>query len=556
MTILPTKLGVNGLRGTALVGMLTSVCSTGFCLFGYDQGVMSGVVVSKYWLDQMGNPSTIMVSTITALYDVGAIAGAIAAAFTTEPLGRKRTLIIGATILLIGTILMGSCVERVQMIVARILTGVGVGYITSVTPVYQSEVTLPEHRGWQLCCQMSSMLFGLMIAYWINYGFFFYDGQVQWRFPLLFQCVFAIYVIFMTMFMPETPRWLMRHETSPARGIEVLARLRDLPTDHEIVVKEAQEIMDALELESKEEGSWGDLFKDGGIAANKRFYLALGIQFMQQLTGINIVTYYAPTLFESSLHMSQEMALFLGCWLQVWYIVASFVTWYTIDRVGRRNLWLTFAIGQMIVLVLEAICVAVDNSRAGIAAVFFVFLYEAFFTWGWMGTVWVYPAEILPLKIRAKGAALAAAADFLGNFLVVEITPPALESIQWRTYVIFAVFNLVIAAIVWACYPETAGISLEKIDDLFRPERSETSSEVEAVNSWTSALQWSAVPRAGAAVQRARAERRAKAAARGDVEEEAIATSSMAHMGVKAEEVSVEEREKVADERVESVKAS
>lgn len=125
MTILPTKLGVNGLRGTALVGVLTSVCSTGFCLFGYDQGVMSGVVVSKYWLDQMGNPSTIMVSTITALYDVGAIFGAIAAAFTTEPLGRKRTLIIGATILLVGTILMGSCVERIQMIVARILTGVG-----------------------------------------------------------------------------------------------------------------------------------------------------------------------------------------------------------------------------------------------------------------------------------------------------------------------------------------------------------------------------------------------------------------------------------------------
>ena len=86
---------------------------------------MSGVVVSKYWLDQMGNPSTIMVSTITALYDVGAIGGAIAAAFTTEPLGRKRTLIIGATILLIGTILMGSCVERIQMIVARILTGIG-----------------------------------------------------------------------------------------------------------------------------------------------------------------------------------------------------------------------------------------------------------------------------------------------------------------------------------------------------------------------------------------------------------------------------------------------
>lgn len=120
-----TKLGLENLRGTFLIAVLTSVCSTGFCLFGYDQGVMSGVVISKYWLDTMGNPSTIMLSTITAIYDVGAVFGAIAAAFSSEPLGRKRTLILGASILLVGTILMGTCVERIQMIVARIVTGVG-----------------------------------------------------------------------------------------------------------------------------------------------------------------------------------------------------------------------------------------------------------------------------------------------------------------------------------------------------------------------------------------------------------------------------------------------
>ncbi|EED77491.1 predicted protein, partial [Postia placenta Mad-698-R] len=105
------------LRGVALLAILTSVCSTGFCLFGYDQGVMSGVVISQYWLKTMGNPSTIMVSTITALYDIGAIVGAIAAAFTSEPLGRKRTLVFGASVLLVGTILMGTCVERIQMMV-------------------------------------------------------------------------------------------------------------------------------------------------------------------------------------------------------------------------------------------------------------------------------------------------------------------------------------------------------------------------------------------------------------------------------------------------------
>lgn len=193
-----------------------------------------------------------------------------------------------------------------------------------------------------------------------------------------------------------------------------------------------------------------------------------------------------------------------------------------------------------------------------------------------MGTVWVYPAEILPLKIRAKGAALAAAADFLGNFLVrshggqfsretrtewlpeqvVEITPPALDNIKWRTYIIFAVFNVVIAAIVWACYPETSGIPLESIDDMFRAERSETSSEAEVVKgSWTSAIQWSAVPRADLAVRRAKAERRNRTVGCSAAEEAAVPSSSASGTNEKAAEVAVENREKVAEERVENVMA-
>jgi len=97
------------------------------------------------------------------------------------------------------------------------------------------------------------------------------------------------------------------------------------------------------------------------------------------------VTYYAPTLFQSSLGFSSEMAIFMGCFLQVWYILASFVTWFTIDRVGRRPLFIWMAIGMCVVLVLEAICVAVGGTAASVAAVVFVFLFEACFTWGWMG---------------------------------------------------------------------------------------------------------------------------------------------------------------------------
>lgn len=156
---------------------------------------------------------------------------------------------------------------------------------SSVTPVYQSEISLPEHRGWQVCCQLTSMLGGLMLAYWINYGFYFHHSSVQWRFPLLFQCVFAVYIIIVTAFLPDSPRWLLRHDATPDRGTLVLAKLRNLPMDHPIVQREKKEILDAIELEAKEEGTWMDLFRDNGIMGNKRFYLSLAIQFMQQMSG-------------------------------------------------------------------------------------------------------------------------------------------------------------------------------------------------------------------------------------------------------------------------------
>jgi MFS family permease len=280
-----SRVGVSFLRGPLLVAAITSVCSSGFLLFGYDQGVMSGVVISEIWLSAMGNPSTLMVGTITALYDVGAVFGAIAAAFTAERLGRKHTLLLGAAIVIVGAVIMGSAFERIQFMFARVITGIGIGYVTSVTPVYQSEISAAAQRGWQVCCQLTTMLFGLMLAYWINYGVYIRQSDFQWRFPVSFQAVFAVHILAITIWLPDTPRWLMQHDGNEERGLIVLAKLRGLNPENEIVQREKDDIVGAIMMESKEEGSWGDLFRDNGIAANKRFYLALGIQFMQQMSG-------------------------------------------------------------------------------------------------------------------------------------------------------------------------------------------------------------------------------------------------------------------------------
>lgn len=278
--------GSSALKGPALVAAITSCCASGFLLFGYDQGVMSGVVVSDYFLETMGHPSSLLLGTITSLYDVGAIFGAIGAAFVGEPLGRKKTLLLGTVVVAIGTIIMGTSFDRIQFMVARVITGIGIGFVTSVTAVYQSEISLAAQRGWQVCAQLSTMLFGILAAYIVNYGFYFTHNSIQWRFPLLFQLLFAGYICVVTPWLPDSPRWLMSHEASSDKGELVLARLRNKSVDDPSVRAEVKDIREAIEIESKEEGSWMDLFRDGGIRANKRFYLALGIQFMQQLRSV------------------------------------------------------------------------------------------------------------------------------------------------------------------------------------------------------------------------------------------------------------------------------
>lgn len=270
--------GLKSLRGHLLVALITSVCSSGFLLFGYDQGVMSGVIISQSWLAAMGSPSPLIVGTITALYDVGAIFGAVLAAFTAEPLGRKRMLLLGSFLVMIGGILMSSAFTEAQFIVARIVVGIGIGYCTSSAPVYQSEISSKQQRGWQVCCQLTTMLGGLMLAYWINYAFYFHSGSVQWRFPLAFQCVFCVYNLVVTPFLPDTPRWLLRHIKTPDRGTAVLARLRGKDVSDPAVQSEKDEILMVLELETTAEGSWADLFRSHGVSAHKRFFLALGIQ--------------------------------------------------------------------------------------------------------------------------------------------------------------------------------------------------------------------------------------------------------------------------------------
>ncbi|KAI0145022.1 sugar transporter family protein [Pestalotiopsis sp. NC0098] len=467
-----------GLRGKALNYAVSIIAGCDFLLFGYDQGVMGGILTMTQFLsvfpdinpEEDGIPSELKTSRSTnqgiavAAYNLGCFLGALITIFIGNPLGRKRMIMLGTSIMVVGAILQASATTLPHLIVGRIITGLGNGGNTSTIPTWQSETSRAHKRGKLVMIEGALISCGIMISYWIDLGFSFADGSVAWRTPLAFQIVFCLIILSTIWAMPESPRWLIlkgREEDA----IEVLAALADAEPDAKEVHNEFVAIKDAVTEMSK--GSFSDLFTMGKERNFHRTVLAYTNQMFQQISGINLITYYAPVIY-SGLGMSSFMSRLLAALNGTEYFLASWPAVFLVERVGRRKLMLFGAAGQAATMaILAGVNSQPDNSGCQIAAIVFLFVFNSFFAVGWLGMTWLYPAEIVPLRIRAPANALSTSANWIFNFLVVMITPIAFDSISYNTYTIFAVINAFMVPSVYFFYPETAYRSLEEMDTIF-----------------------------------------------------------------------------------------
>lgn len=174
-----------------------------------------------------------------------------------------------------------------------------------------------------------------------------------------------------------------------------------------------------------------------------------------------------PYIFQHSIGMSAHDALIVAGGLQVFYFISSLIPWLVVDRAGRRRLFILGSCGMGVCMTLSAIFVGVGTKGLGYAAAVVLYLFQTFFTLGWQSNMWIYPSELLPLKLRLRGGALAVVSQWLFTFLVVEITPPMITNIGYQSYIVFAVINFVTIPVVYFCYPETCGMPLEAVDLLF-----------------------------------------------------------------------------------------
>ncbi|KAL2833959.1 general substrate transporter [Aspergillus pseudoustus] len=455
-------------RGKALVFAIAAASCQAFLLLGFDQGVMAGIIGAENRFGRdFNNPDAEMQGNITALYDIGCVVGSIVCYFVGERFGRRTMLINGGGIMIIGSVILATSETVAQLIVGRIVTGIGNGMNSSTAPVYQSECAPARYRGALLTLQGTFTILGVVIAYWMDYGTSFTESSFQWRFPLAFQAIFAIFLILQVIGLPETPRWLVQHDRhEEARA--VVGAIESKPANDPDVVRTILDIQVGLEEEQK--GGpfrFKELFTWGDEQNLRRLLITISVELGQQFTGSNMINYYGPVMFQTTMGMGRNLAMILGGAIQCTYLVGSAIPVLLMDRFGRRTLLMVCSVGLCFCFVMVSILLSLDSTNAAYGATAFIFIFQLFYGIGWLPVPWFYPSEISTTRTRTRMQAIASGWNWMAVFAVVKITPIAFDNIGWRTFIIFAVLNAVFIPMVYFFYPETKGLELEDIPLLF-----------------------------------------------------------------------------------------
>ncbi|CAG8310142.1 unnamed protein product [Penicillium salamii] len=487
------------------VFMLACSACCGGMLFGMDSGIIGGVLTmpafkSKYGLEdaskvEQANLSANIVSTLQA----GCFFGALFASPIADKWGRKKALMGAAVVSVLGIVMQCAASGHLEaMYIGRLVTGFGVGAASMINPLYVSENAPRAIRGGLTGLYQLFITMGIMLAFWINYGSLLHiKGPAVYLVPLAMQGLPAVLLFGGMLLCNESPRWLARQDRwEEARA--TLCRVRNLPADHPYLEAEFQAIATQLEQERALVGGSGfwDLMREmWTIPGNrKRAIISIVLMICQQMTGTNAINYYAPQIFKNLGVVGNATNLFAtGVYGIVKMVACGVFLIFVADSLGRRRslLWTSIAQGLAMLYIGLYVRIAppVEGAPvipAGYVALVCIFLFAAFFQFGWGPVCWIYVSEIPTARLRSLNVAFGAATQWLFNFVVARAVPNMLATVGangYGTYIIFACFCFSMSVFVWFFIPETKGeiisglswifadcvpgLSLEKMDELF-----------------------------------------------------------------------------------------
>ncbi|KAE9573319.1 putative quinate permease [Colletotrichum fructicola] len=466
------------------------VASMAALSMGYDTAVIGGTMsldsfVRDFGIDNM-TPSERDNSqaNIASMFQVGAFFGALLTFPVAEKYGRKRAIMTAALVFCVGGAMMSGANGMLELVYAgRAIGGLGIGMATMTVPVYIAETSPPSIRGRLVGVFEIFSQGGGMLGFWINYAT---DRTIdereraQWIVPLALQLLPAVLLFFGIMFCPESPRWLARGDDFEAAE-KVLVYIRGLPADHPYVQNEMSEIRQQVEERSTMRLSKKQQFRKL-LAPGTRNRVGVGafLMFLQSFTGVNIMTYFSPRIFETLGIVGTSNKLFSTGIYGVAKMLGMilFAVW-VVEKIGRRGglLWGSvigslplWYVGGYVMIADPATNAAEGNiqlSGWGYFAMVCIYLHSFIICATIQGITWTYAAEIFPLDVRMFCVAISTASTWLGSFVVARATPFMITDLGYGTYFMFAGFLIGIGLWSFFCVPETKGVSLEEMDALF-----------------------------------------------------------------------------------------
>ncbi|GAB7358038.1 hypothetical protein MBLNU230_g0202t1 [Neophaeotheca triangularis] len=492
--------GLQGLIHTRKTTGIAFFASLGGLVYGYNQGMFAQVLTMTSFKEATsGYAATegIEQGLLTSILELGAWLGTLINGYLADAVGRRICAVIACAVFIIGVIVQ-ACVQNVDYIYAgRFVTGLGVGSLSMIVPLYNAELAPPETRGALVAVQQLAITCGIMVSFWIGYGTNFIGGtgesqsDAAYLIPICLQLAPALILAAgMLLFMPQSPRHLI-NKGRDDECLETLARLRGRSVDDVGVRIEYLEIKALREFEKQRAAEKYPQYQDGTFKSNfligvndymslitnrsllKRTMVATLTMTFQQWNGINAINYYAPYIFDDFNLKGDTTSLLATGVVGILQFVFTIPAVLWVDKFGRKTIMIASGTGMAVChFIVAGIIGAYDNEweshrAAGWVAVAFIWIFIINFAYGWGPVAWIVVSEVFPLSMRAKGVSVGGSANWLNNFAVATATSPFIAASNFGAFIFFGAITTV--GVLWVIFlvPETKGRTLEEMDELF-----------------------------------------------------------------------------------------
>ncbi|OBT64500.1 hypothetical protein VE03_05365 [Pseudogymnoascus sp. 23342-1-I1] len=452
---------------------------------GFDGAMINGLQTLPQWRNYFGNPSASILGAINAIYPVGKLLGLFPSTWISDRYGRKRPMLFGFILLLIGTVLQGAAQNIGMMIVSRFVLGFRTAFLAQPSPILIAELAYPTQRGKITSLYNTFYYFGAVLAAWSKYGTFRLESTWSWRIPSILQGAFPFFQFMGFFWLLESPRWLVaKGRIEEARQILGIYHAAG-DASAALVRFEINEIEKSICTEQtlNSQSSCSDLFSTPGN--RKRTLIASILGFFAQWSGNAVISYYLTLVLDTvGIADVSSQALINGLLPVFNWFAAVVAGALMVNRIGRRKLFLISTGGMLssyiVWTILTSLFTTTPNKNLGKTVLAIIFIYEFFYDIAFTPLMPAYVVEIYQYTLRGRGVTSAFVMNYCGLILGNFINPVAMKEIGWHYYMVFCVLLSISFTLIWFLFPETKGHTLEEIAEIFDGHRKSSLTEDES----------------------------------------------------------------------------